>query len=96
MVGRDWQKALEKKRLEGSCRVCDSKGSLEAAHVIPRSLGGDQDREATIPLCRDCHRAYDAHQLDLLPYLTLEEQAHAVSILGLARAWRSITGQPIP
>lgn len=36
-----------------------------------------------VPLCRHmrgrgCHPAYDAHELDLLPYLTVEEQAQAV------------------
>jgi hypothetical protein len=31
-----------------------------------------------VPLCRKHHRAYDAHELDLLPYLTVEEQAQAV------------------
>ncbi len=93
MGNRDWTEALAKKRGEGACRVCSEKSSLEAAHVIPRSLGGDQSEDATIPLCRECHRAYDRHDLDLLPYLSLSEQAHAVSIVGLARAWRSITGE---
>jgi hypothetical protein len=31
-----------------------------------------------VPLCQKHHRAYDAHELDLLPYLTVEEQAQAV------------------
>lgn len=35
-----------------------------------------------VPLCRHmqggCHPKYDAHELDLLPYLTVEEQAQAV------------------
>jgi hypothetical protein len=31
-----------------------------------------------VPLCGDCHRAQHAHALDLLPLLTVEEQAQAV------------------
>lgn len=31
-----------------------------------------------VPLCRKHHRAYDAHELDLLGYLTPEEEAQAV------------------
>ena len=79
------------------CRVCKTKDGygLDPAHVIDRSVGGCDEAACVVPLCRLCHNAYDegTPQLDLLPYLTLEEQAHAVGHLGLTRALRRITGE---
>jgi 5-methylcytosine-specific restriction endonuclease McrA len=92
-MSRDWSEALDKKRREGRCRACSSSSQLEAAHVIPRSLGGDQHELATVPLCRSCHRAYDSRELDLLPHLTHAEQAHAVGLVGMFTAWHVITGE---
>jgi hypothetical protein len=49
-----------------------------------------------VPLCRRCHRAYDAGTLDLLPHLEprfRSEVAHAVLRLGLARAVRRLGGR---
>ena len=42
--------------------------------------------DSIVPLCREHHSAYDAHHFDLLPYLSLPEQAEAVSIVGIERA----------
>lgn len=92
-MARDWTDALNKKRMEGRCRVCKSEHGLDAAHVVPRSLGGDEHPDATVPLCRTCHTRFDQHQLDLLPYLTKPEQAHAVQLVGMASAWHITTGQ---
>lgn len=77
----------------GECR-----GKFEAAHVIGRavdlvpSVGGPKHLygeptypvlpERIIPLCTRHHRLYDAHELDILPALTLEEQLQAVSDAG--------------
>jgi hypothetical protein len=102
---RDWRAAREKITEEGCCRVNDDAcdGPVEAAHV----LGRKHDRETvgtrggvliiveaadTIPLCTHHHRRYDARDLDLLPYLTLGEQARAVELAGLAAAMRRVTG----
>ena len=90
---RDWTKPRAKVDREGKCRVCRATGTLEAAHIIPRSLGGDEHEDATLPLCRYDHTRFDEHQLDLLPYLTKAEQAHAVSLVGMSSAWHIITGQ---
>lgn len=35
-----------------------------------------------VPLCEHHHREYDAHRLDLLPHLTLDEQLQAVADAG--------------
>jgi hypothetical protein len=46
-------------------------------------------------VCRDCHRAYDAGQLDLLPYREpawRAQLAHAVGHVGLIGALRRISG----
>jgi hypothetical protein len=42
-----------------------------------------------VPLCGACHREYDAHELDLLPSLTLAEQVQAViDSEGIALAYK--------
>jgi 5-methylcytosine-specific restriction endonuclease McrA len=71
---------------EGACRVCRSWRGIEAAHIIPRSLGGEQKPDSIVPLCRQCHQAYDEFDLDILPHLTKDEQAEAVRVLGITRA----------
>jgi hypothetical protein len=72
------------------CRACGGLGS-DPAHVVPRSLGGCDNADCVIPLCRTHHRAYDEHKLDILPLLTWNEQAHAASHLGLIGALQRTT-----
>jgi hypothetical protein len=73
----------------GSCRVCGVE-HCDPAHVVDRSLGGCQDEDCVVPLCRSHHRLYDEGVLDLLPYLDLREQGHAAGHIGLSRAlWRT-------
>lgn len=96
---------------EGRCRVCGLGPShrLDAAHLVPRSLtrqGFDQE-DLIVPLCSSakgvrsgCHQAYDAHRLDLLPFLTVEEEVAVVRLLralnphgsGLAQGVRIVGG----
>jgi hypothetical protein len=95
-VKRNWTAAREKVDAEARCRVCGrSNVKLDAAHIVPRSrvsAGPGEAPENIVPLCHECcHPAYDAHRLDLLPYLTLEEQAYAVSLVGMHEAYRRIT-----
>jgi hypothetical protein len=48
-------------------------------------------RDSVVALCRPCHSSYDAYELDLLDYLTLDEQLEAVRVLGsIARAFRRL------
>lgn len=101
---RDWDDAREKVAAEGKCRVCGREPGhgvrLEAAHIVPRALGGTDDPRCIVPLCRSaatpaggCHPAYDANVLDLEPYLTVGEQAYAVTLTGsLSAALRVIRG----
>ena len=65
---------------------------VDAAHVTPRAIGGCDHEDCVIGLRRADHRMYDAGRLDILPYLTLAEQAHAVSHLGILGALRRTTG----
>jgi hypothetical protein len=77
------------------CVVCGSVARIDPAHLIPRSLGGCDAPMCVVPLCRSHHRAYDAGELDLLPYLEplwRPELAHAVLHLGLIGAVRRVTG----
>ena len=93
MSKREWSAAHAKVEREGRCRVCRSLDSLDPAHVVPRSLGGEQGDLAVIPLCRVCHTAYDSFRLDLIPFLTYEEQAEAVRVVGIERARRRLGGE---
>jgi hypothetical protein len=43
-----------------------------------------------VPLCPECHRKYDAHELDLLGALTTEEETQLVADLGLEAARKRI------
>lgn len=91
--------AREKVEAEGRCRTCDDPrpGVLDAAHLIPRSVKsgqGFEDPDGIVPLCSrikggaGCHDDYDAHRLELLPYLTLDEQLAAVRLAGGIEAAR--------
>lgn len=94
---RDWTAARAKVEAEGVCRACGTGGRLEAAHIIPRSINpteANMDALGICPLCPNCHRDYDSHQLDLLPYLTVLEQSNAVIMAsGIASADRIISGR---
>ena len=77
------------------CIVCGAEHRVDAAHLIPRSLGCGNPL-CVVPLCRSCHRAYDSGELDLVPYLEpawRAQLAHAVGHVGLIRALRRITGE---
>jgi len=85
MSRRDWSDC-QYKRAEG-CRVC-GRYEVELAHTIgrakqdkPKTPGSKTlwvNPDSVVPLCPDHHREYDAHQLDLLPYMPLAEQFNAV------------------
>lgn len=78
---------------EGACRVCLTGPArvLEAAHLWPRSRGatGFDSPDIIVPLCKPvglggsgCHDRFDAHRLDLLHLLTLDEQLALVAAAG--------------
>lgn len=66
---------------------------LDPAHIVPRPHGGCDHEDCVIPLLRFQHEAYDRGELDVLPYLRLEEQAHAASHLGILGALKRTTGE---
>lgn len=93
---RDWSEPREKVEAEGRCRVCARSGiKLDAAHIVPRSQvspGPGEHPDNIVPLCAErCHPAFDGRRLDLLPYLTLGEQAYATSLVGLVAAYQRAT-----
>lgn len=101
---RDWTAARAKVAEERICRVCAlgeyiiTSVPLDAAHIIPRSRvkpGPGEDPRNVVPLCRLCHAAYDECRLDLLPFLSLEEQAFAVGLVGMHEAYRRVTNQRV-
>lgn len=76
---------------EGRCRNCGSRDNLDAAHTIPRSLGGKNLPASVIGLCRRCHEASHAHRLEMLPLMTRSEEIEAVRVVGIARAYHLLT-----
>lgn len=88
---RPMNPARMKVEREGGCRVCGAPARVcDAAHTWSRGQGGAgfDDPDAVVPLCSAIkggvghHDAYDAHELDLLPYLTTEEQVALVRYAG--------------
>jgi hypothetical protein len=52
------------------------------------------EEDDVVPLCRTHHGLYDDRSLDLLPYLTVDEQALAVKrAKGLVNAYDRITAR---
>ncbi len=78
--------------------------ALECAHLAGRKYdpvevgprGGEVrvvPREATIPLCNECHGLFDERRLDVISFTTWPEQAYVVSCLGLVRAYERMGGK---
>jgi hypothetical protein len=78
-----------------ACIVC-WQVPTDRAHLIDRSLAPDRggDPRRIVFLCRQHHDAYDAHDLDLLPYLHRHrsELARAVELIGLISTLERVTG----
>ena len=75
------------------CLVCGRR-PVDPAHLVPRSLGGCDEPDCVVPLCRARHRLYDRGELDLLPHLEpgyRVELAHALVHLGLLGMLRRVT-----
>lgn len=68
-------------------------GEIDPAHIAPRPQGGCDSEHCICPLPRLLHELYDEGKLDLLPWLTKEEQAHAALHLGLQAAIKRTTGE---
>ena len=89
--------AVNKIIQEGSCRLC-CRRDIETAHLWPRARGasGYDDPDICIPLCKYHHVEYDSHELDILPYLTLDEQLALVREAGgIQRAINRACGEAI-
>ena len=97
---RDWTLPREKVDAEARCRVCGRPDQLEAAHLIPRSrvkVGLGEHPDNIVPLCGGpdgCHGKYDRREFELLPYLTVGEQACATYCAGgITLALRYLSGK---
>ena len=80
-----------------SCVWCGRPG-CDPAHLIPRSLGGCDERLCVIPLCRLCHGRYDQGNLNLLEVVKQdwrEQYKHAIGHVGRQAAhWRISNERP--
>jgi hypothetical protein len=79
------------------CRISAARPAeayvVDPAHVVSRALGGCDDPLCIVGLRRDLHIQYDRGELSILEYLTLAEQAHVASHLGLLGALKRTTGE---
>ena len=86
--------AIQRAKVAGlRCLVCGAATRIDPAHLVPRSLGGCDEADCVVPLCRTHHRAYDQGGLDLVAHLEpgwRREAAHAVGHLGLVGALRRL------
>ena len=86
---RVWSDSLAKCEAEGKCRVCGIERGLQQAHTVGRKHDKPKPGRKTlwvnpdgiVPLCERDHTAFDHHEIDLLPYLTVAEQVYAVEAL---------------
>jgi hypothetical protein len=79
---------------DAPCVRCGAPGPCHPAHLIDRSLGGDDDPRAVVPLCAACHRLYDEGGCSLLEHLEPHyrvELAYAVELVGLLAAVNRVT-----
>lgn len=66
----DWRindEALSRARQQLACEVCYQRAKLDAAHVIPRGMGGRNrldSRLVVLGCCRACHRLDHAGDAD--------------------------------
>jgi len=59
--GRAWQATSRAMRaLHGQCERCGAVDDLTTDHLLPRSMGGTDDRVNLRVLCRSCHGAVGA------------------------------------
>jgi hypothetical protein len=92
MAATDAQRAAVAGR---PCIVCGATSPVDPAHLTSRAQGGCDAPTCCIALCRVHHRAYDAGELDLLPFLEpgcRAQLAHAVGHVGLIGALRRVSG----
>ena len=89
--------AVQRAKVAGlRCLVCGAATRIDPAHLVPRSLGGCDEADCVVALCRVHHRAYDHGGLDLVAHLEphwRREVAHAVGHLGLVGAQRRLSGR---
>ncbi len=87
---RDTEALRARLQAEPRCRVCRSGESVQVHHVVARSSVQDDSPLNTVPLCFRCHTDFHDHRLDLLGYLTPEEQASAVILTRSIEAARML------
>jgi 5-methylcytosine-specific restriction endonuclease McrA len=45
----------------GSCPICKSQKATSKHHILPRALGGTDDKKNIVWLCPDCHNIVEEH-----------------------------------
>ncbi|MBA2489080.1 MAG: HNH endonuclease [Chloroflexi bacterium] len=69
--GRAWQATSRAIRhLHGQCERCGAVDDLTVDHIVPRSMGGSDERANLRVLCRSCHGAIGAKRAGAPPIST--------------------------
>jgi hypothetical protein len=78
----------QRARVRGRVSIVSGQRPCDPAHLWPRGMGGCDHPDCVVPLTREEHRAYDAGELDLLPYLVARgcfaEMAHVIGAHGVS------------
>lgn len=88
----------QRRKVRDRCCVnCGGIAPCDPAHLCPRSLGGCDDADCVIPLCRSCHREFDEGMIDLEPVLALRqfaaERAHMALHLSYRQCIQVLSGE---
>ena len=85
-----------RKVLDTLCVNCGFPG-CDPAHLTSRAQGGCDHPDCVVPLCRNCHRAFDNGAIDLEPILALREYraeaSHMASHNSLRACLRRLNGR---
>ena len=57
------KEAAALRRAEGKCELCGAEWGLAAHHVTPRKLGGLDELENIVVVCKDCHNEIELQAL---------------------------------
>lgn len=86
-------------KVRDAVSIVSAQGPCDPAHLWPRGRGGCDHADCVVPLTREEHRAFDAGELDLLPYLQTypvgmrPEVAHALTHCDLLALVHRLSGE---
>ena len=84
------------KTRDARCVNCGGLG-CDPAHLASRAQGGCDSPMCVVPLCRNCHRAFDNGNMDLEPIIALREfageRSHMASHMSFQQCIQRLNGR---